>query len=422
MKKILLKAPLLTQSGYGHHSRTVLRALRQHEGELFDIYLHVLNWGATSWLHDDNEERRWIDAAIIKTVEHVKNGGAFDMSLQVGIPQEWEPIAPINIGVTAGVETTKVSPVWLQKINSMDKVLTISEHAKNSIVSTSYEAQNKNTGETATLACETPVDVISYPVNLYEPQELDLDLETDFNFLTVMQLSPRKNLNQLVDCFLEQFKNEKVGLVVKTNMSKNSLIDKINCDRLLKSLMSKHGDDLKCKVYLLHGYMTNEEMIGLYTHPKIKALVSTTHGEGFGLPLFEAAYSGLPVCATDWSGHLDFLYKKTPQKNGKVKNKPMFNRISYTLQPVQQEAVWENIIVRESKWAFPENGSIKMNMEEIHKDYGRFKKRAKELQKWVREEFNDNKQYGKYVDSIRPFLEQNDNWLGEIENIVNEYE
>jgi glycosyltransferase involved in cell wall biosynthesis len=375
MKKVFLKSPLLSQSGYGHHSRTVLKALRAHEGELFDIYLQILNWGATSWLHENTEERRWIDAAVRKTVEYANQGGQFDMSIQISIPQEWEMLAPINIGVTAGVETTKVSPLWLQKVNMMDRVLTISEHSKSSFVNSSYEGTHPETGQEIKLSCETPIDVISYPVNLCEPESLDLELETNFNFLSVMQLSPRKNLNQLVNCFIEQFKdNEDVGLIVKTNMAKNSLIDKINCDRLLKTLISAHNYDIKCKIYLLHGYMSEEEMTGLYTHPKIKALVSTTHGEGFGLPLFEAAYNGLPICATDWSGHLDFLYKKVKQKNGKTKNKHMFNRISYTLQPVQKEAHWENIIVPESKWAFPEAGSVKMNLEEIYKDHGRFKK------------------------------------------------
>ena len=43
-------------------------------------------------------------------------------------------------------------------------------------------------------------------------------------------------------------------------------------------------------------------------------------------------------------------------------------------------------------WAFPEEGSIKMNLEEVYTDYGRFKKRVKELQKWICEEFTEEKQ------------------------------
>ena len=59
-KKILLKGPLLTRSGYGEQTRFALRALRSRE-DLFDIYIQPLIWGATSWISVDDEERRWID-------------------------------------------------------------------------------------------------------------------------------------------------------------------------------------------------------------------------------------------------------------------------------------------------------------------------------------------------------------------------
>ena len=414
MKKVLIKSPILTQSGYGHHSRTVLRALRKRED--IEIYLIALNWGACSWLVDDNEERRWIDEALNKTLEYIKAGGQFDMSIQVTIPQEFEQIAPINIGVTAGVETTKISPLWIQKSNIMDKIITISEHSKRPFVETVYDAKHPQTGEDMKFKCEVPVEYVSYPVLKQDPEELDLNLQTDFNFLTVMQMSPRKNLHQLISCFYEQFKdNEDVGLIVKTNLAKNSLIDRSNSEVRL-STMIPDISDAKCKIYLLHGNMSEGEMAGLYTHPKIKAIVSTTHGEGFGLPLFEAAYHGLPIIATDWSGHVDFLYKPLKSKNGKSKNKHMFSRISYTLQQVQKEAVWENVIVPESKWAFPEAGSIKMNLEELYKDHGRFKKRAKELQKWVLEEFEEEKQYAEYNALLEEYFEPFDveSWLEEL--------
>ena len=144
-------------------------------------------------------------------------------------------------------------------------------------------------------------------------------------------------------------------------------------------------------------------MASLYTNPKIKALVSTTHGEGFGLPIFEAACYGLPVIATDWSGHLDFLYMPQKQKNGKEKKKHMFSKISYVLNNVPEQAVWKDVIVPDSQWAYPEEGSIKQNLEEVHKDYGRFKKRAKQLQKWVVEKFNEDDINKQYVDEILGF-------------------
>ena len=70
-------------------------------------------------------------------------------------------------------------------------------------------------------------------------------------------------------------------------------------------------------VYVVHGDFTDSQMNQLYNHPKVKAHVSFTHGEGFGLPIFEAAYSGMPVIAPDWSGHVDFLYMPKKEKNNR---------------------------------------------------------------------------------------------------------
>jgi len=402
MKKVFLKGPFLTQSGYGHHARTVLRALQSRQ-DIFDIYLHPLSWGATSWLWQDSEERREVDSLLEKTIAYTsqcQGNPQFDISVQVTIPNEWEKLAPVNIGVTAGVETTRIAPKWIEQSFLMDKILTISEHSKNTFVDTVYQATKKDTGQQVEFRCSTPVEVIHYPVREFEPQDLDIDLDSDFNFLTVAQLSPRKNAEQLIRCFVETFReNENVGLIIKANLAKNSLIDRKNTVHRFKHLLSQYGDR-KCKIYLLHGFLTDNEMSGLYTHPKVKAIVSTTHGEGFGLPLFEAAYHGLPVIATDWSGHLDFLYKSHKQKNGKIKKKHMFSRLSFTMQQIEEEAAWENVLMADSQWAFPEEGSIKMSLEEVHKDHGRFVKRAKELQKWIKQEFTEDKINNQYSEHI----------------------
>ena len=110
-KKILLKAPVLTRSGYGEQSRFALRALRSRE-DIYDIYIHPLQWGQTSWITLQDEERKWIDETIEKTIAFTQNKGTFDVSLQVTIPNEWQRIAPVNIGYTAGIETTTVAPLW----------------------------------------------------------------------------------------------------------------------------------------------------------------------------------------------------------------------------------------------------------------------------------------------------------------------
>ena len=125
-KEISFKGPFLSRSGYGEQARFAMRSIRQKE-ELFDIFLLNIRCGDTGWLWEDDEERQWIDTHIRKAVnymeEYKKRGlpPEFDISLQITIPQEWEKMARYNIGYTAGTETTKMSPQWVEKSNMMDK-------------------------------------------------------------------------------------------------------------------------------------------------------------------------------------------------------------------------------------------------------------------------------------------------------------
>ena len=62
-KKILVKGPAMSRSGYGEQCRFALRCLRSKE-HIFDIYLENISWGNTGWINDDTEEREWLDKFI----------------------------------------------------------------------------------------------------------------------------------------------------------------------------------------------------------------------------------------------------------------------------------------------------------------------------------------------------------------------
>jgi len=429
-QKIIVRAPVLTRSGYGEHGRFVLRALRTVE-DIYDIHVLPVPWGQCGWIHEDNDERRWLDSLIQKTAayHHQSQGRPqYDISIQVTIPNEWQQMAPINIGVTAGIETTRVSPIWLEKVNHMDKVITVSEHSKQVFLKTTYDGVDKNTGQRVELRCQKDVEVVHYPVKQYENVNVNLDLKTDFNFLTVAQWGPRKNLPNTIKWFVEEFiDNPDVGLVVKAFTKSNSIIDREHTMKTITNFLKQY-ENRQCKIYLLHGDMSDEEMHSLYKHPKIKALVSLTHGEGFGLPLFEAAYSGLPIIAPEWSGHVDFLFapkkdKKKDEKTGKEKMKAHFGRVAYELQPIPEHAVWDGVLEKGSMWAYAQPGSYKMKLREIYKDHSRFKKQAKDLQKWVLKNFSEEKQYKAFNDCLKEHTSENvdilsdedfDNLLGDL--------
>ena len=186
-KKVLLKGPLLTRSGYGEQARFALRSLRSRE-DLFEVFIQPLQWGKTSWSSEMDEERVWIDQTIEKTIGYIQQGGQFDVSLQVTIPNEFKKIAPVNIGYTAGIETTKVSHQWIQKKNEMDKTIVVSGHSKQIFEMTEYQAVNQQTGEEITLQTNTPIEAVGYPVKSFDNlPDLNLSFSTAFNFLTVAQ-------------------------------------------------------------------------------------------------------------------------------------------------------------------------------------------------------------------------------------------
>jgi len=396
-KRILVRGPILSQSGYGEQARFALRSLRTRE-DIFDIYVDILNWGKTGWVMEETEERRWIDSLSEKTGIHQHNKGTYDASLQITIPNEWEKLAPINIGYTAGIESNLISPAWFEKSDMMDKIIVVSNHAKHGFDTTVLDAIDKQTGQKLSEhKVTTPVESVNYCFRTIEPSTLDLELETEFNFLVVAQRSTRKNIDNTVKWFLDEFQeDETVGLVLKTNEANNTVIDRAKTIEVYRKIVKQYPDK-KCKVYLIHGDMTEEEIHGLYTHPKIKAFLTLTHGEGFGLPIFEAATVGLPIIAPDWSGHCDFLYVPAKTKKGKKKNKPLFATVDYNIANIQPESVWPGVLEKESKWCFPIESKAKAKMREVYKDHNRFKSWARKLQKHIKENFTEEKMYDKFV-------------------------
>ena len=404
MKKILIVGPALSFSGYGEHARFVLRSLAAIQDSV-DLYLKNIPWGATSYIIDDSEERKWIDGLIAKTIqyENGENKGPYDLSLQVTIPGEWNPgLALKNIGVTAGTESSRISPQWFLKSREMDKIIVVSEHAKSAFVNTEYKAAFEDKQEKTFISkVECPVDVVGFPCKDITATEPQLDLETDFNFLIVGTLIPRKNIDNTIRWFINEFRDKEVGLVLKTSLGKNSLVDRKTVLKKIKSVVGSAAEEIKCKIYLLHGNMSEQEMNGLYRHPKIKGLINLSHGEGFGLPLFEAACAGLPVITVNWGGQVDFL--NMPVKNKKTqkeKMRPMFLPVSYDVRPIQDEAVWGDILVKGSSWAFAKEWSFRKGINAFMRNYKTYESLAKKLSTHIKEEFSDEKMRSKFLNSI----------------------
>lgn len=369
-----------------------------------------MNWGSgTSWTTDIDKpaEREDIDNCIRSAIMHKQQGNyEYDLFIQVTIPGEFEKRARCNIHCTAAVESTLCSANWLQKINeTSDLVITVSRHATDVLKNTTYQMRNDKTGETGVLACHKPVETIGYPVkHHHEPTDLQLDLKYDFNYLVVAQWSARKFLEDTIKWFIEEHQHDEVGLVIKTSIAGGSQIDKFYTQKRLKSLLDGLPKDRQASIYLLHGDMTDRELHSLYVHPKIKGMISLGN-ESFGLPAFEACYSGLPLITCLYGGVLEYVYAPVV-KEGKTKMRPHCLRVDYKIDKVQPHAVWKSVIEADSSWAFPDGNSFKEQMRELEKNYSLHKSRAKTLQKHLQETFTEEKIYAQYVDTILKAVQQ----------------
>jgi len=168
----------------------------------------------------------------------------------------------------------------------------------------------------------------------------------------------RKNVGLLVKGFLETFKNKKhkPALLLKTSMVGPSYIDRDEIIKRINQIKSTvNGYDLP-NIYLLHGEFTDGEMNEIYNHPKVKAMVSLTKGEGFGRPLLEFTQSKKPIIATNWSGHLDFL------------NPEFTVLINGTLTNVHPSAA-NQYLIKEAQWFSPDAGQIGYWLKEMYENY-----------------------------------------------------
>lgn len=382
MKKLIFKGPCLTSSGYGVHARQLLGAILR--SQRFDVSVEPIRWGETSYVNDGSEIIETIKGLAMKRDLERHQGAKYDVSVQVTIPNEFERIADLNVGVTAGIEVDTASPRWLVKCNeSVDLVVVPSKHSRDVLVGSKYKGTDGSTLELTKPVVIVPEGFDASVFNVEPCEESSrFQLDAKFNFLTVgLGLDKgygedRKNISNLIKWFCERFKDDPdVGLVLKVGIVNNSLMDYETVRRRIADIKASIGCGKYPIVQLIHGRLSDRELAGLYKNERVGAFVTLTHGEGFGLPLIEAAACGLPVIATDWSGHLDFLTKG---------DRKLFVPVKHKLEQVPDSVIWDGVIERGSRWAIPDEIDAKHMMLKVAKSHKTPKKWALELAEHLR--------------------------------------
>ena len=369
---LLFQGPVRSRSGYGDHTRDLLKSLI--DMDLFEIKIAATTWGTCpeTELTKNTPINNLLTSMILNTVELKKQP---DVYINCSIPSEWNPVGKYNIGITAGIETTICDASWIEGCNRMDLIIVPSNHAKNVFANTVFDKLNTKTGEKlGSLKLEKPIEVLfeGADTNIFKQlstpnesvNEQLKQIKEQFCFLYVGHWldgkigHDRKDTGMLVKTFIESFKGKKnaPALILKTSSATFSIIDRDIILRKIAEIKIGMGSNLP-SIYVLHGDLSPEEINGLYNHPKVKAHISFTKGEGFGRPLLEASLSGKPVIASGWSGQTDFLDREHSVL------------LPGTLKEVHKTAVWNGVINKGSSWFYVDYQNAKRIMRDVYKSY-----------------------------------------------------
>lgn len=387
-KFCVVSCPISTRSGYGARSRDFVRALIDARPN-WDIQILSQRWGNTPMdALTPGEDDDLLNRVITEKTDKKPN-----VWIQITVPNEFKPVGDYNIGVTAGVETSVMPPECLEGMNRMDKILVSSNFTKEITTSSVFDKKDKTTNaHIGQLKIQKPVEVLFEGIDLEvydnkaQPEkridDIFNDVKESFCFLFVGHWlkgnfsEDRKNVGGMVHTFLEVFKNKKnpPALILKTNKGSSSLTDRVYTKKLLQEIKDNVGGNRLPNIYLLNSDLTDWEMNALYNHPKVKAHVSFTRGEGFGRPLLEATISGKPMVVSAWSGHVDFL------------NKDMVTTIGGTLTNVHESAA-DKFLLKEAKWFQIDYSLAGGTMRDIFDNYKKYLTKSRKHRQYTKDRF-----------------------------------
>ncbi|AKG34168.1 glycosyltransferase family 4 protein [Paenibacillus durus] len=269
------RGPVEKKSGLGIASRAYVRALRRQGvnvrvgsktlknlGTRRSAVKKVLIWHYPPHQVSVKKERKRYDHVILNTV--------------------WE--------------TTQIPNHWKPHMNKFDAVFVPTLQNKEALLRSGVKV---------------PIFIVPHGVNTmeYRPGNPKLNLpehKRRFIFVSVFGFQHRKNPEGLLRAYWEEFSaSDSVLLVIKTNG-----YDSRETEAWIKKRISQYKKKLglnksTAPVKIIGSPITPGQLRGIYTLGD--AFVLPTRGEGVGMPFLEAMASGIPVIATGWGGHMDFL-------------------------------------------------------------------------------------------------------------------
>ena len=412
-KNLVVISPFQSRSGYGQHSRLIIRSLLAipELTDKYNINLVSIKWGGTPLTALDPNKSE--DADLLRLMlPNNQITSEPDVSIHITIPPEFQRIGKKSFGISALTESSLLPVNMVEGLNKVDMCIVPSEFTKAVALDTQIEKKDNKTGQiTEIIKVNKPIEVLfeGLDTNIYSKNNV---IKSDFTpYLTNLVEEPfaylfvghwmnaqlghdRKDVGMLVHTFFNTFKNKKnkPALVLKTSSAgfsmteRDQIIDKV---RQVQDIFKEQGYNGKFpNVYVLNGDLTEQEMNELYNHPKIKAMVSFTHGEGFGLPMLEFTSTGKPVICSNYSGPVDFLH---PDYSELLPGKMI--KIDRSAQ---------NEWITDSEWfqvSYPYAGQL---LNSVFENYDKYLERSRKHPKYTKDNFS----FEKMTEGLKYILEK----------------
>jgi glycosyltransferase involved in cell wall biosynthesis len=401
----IISCPYDTYSGYGARSRDLVKAIV--ETEKYEVKLLSQRWGNTPFgFCTDNPEWSFLNDLVLSSNQLPKQP---EIWAQVTVPNEFQPVGKFNIGFTAGIESTVCPPEFIEGINRMNLTIVSSEHAKKVFQDSKFERRNKQTNALeGNVVLEKPVEVLFEGANTdiykviesHQVKSINLDsIKENFCYLFLGHWmdgdlgEDRKNVGLLVKAFLETFKNKanKPALILKASQVGASYMDREAILHKIKKIKQTVNSKNLPNIYLLHGEFSDSEINELYNHPKVKAMVNLTKGEGYGRPLLEFTLAKKPLITSGWSGQMDFL-------------DPEFtNLLGGTLTSVHP-STRNQFLIQDSQWFSPDHGQVGFYLKDVFENYKNYTDKAKRQAYKSKNEFSWDKMKEKTDELLTKYI------------------
>lgn len=253
-------------------------------------------------------------------------------------------------------ESTKVPDVLFNCLDNADMIWVPSTWGKNILV---------NNGHLSDKIEVVPegVDAQSFhPYYNVAPKPLQ--------FLSVGKFEIRKSFHETLQAWKQAFGNDPdVKLVLKTHVFVNEPENLNEIKRIINELSLAN-------VVVYWGPRTADEIKTLYRQSHVFVLPSK--GEGWGLPLIEAAASGMPIITTNYSAHAEFLESSSCEF------------VDYKMQPINCD-FFKSCYPGQSQWgdwAVPDINSIAKALVTVRNNYSDLRTEAVANSSKTRQQFS----------------------------------